>query len=114
MLGILYEVSLLDFVLVTLIIGGGTAWMTGRACAITWRPVPVLVFYTLILAAGVRFVHFSIFGGSLLTLQYYVVDAIILLGISLLAYKVTRAGQMVRQYYWLYDRAGLTGYRQKG
>jgi hypothetical protein len=107
------EASFFSFALVTLVMGGVTAWMTGRACAMTWRPVPILVFYLLLLGIGVRFIHFSVFHGTLLSPYYYVVDTIILLIIGLIGYRFTRANQMVRQYYWIYEKAGLVGWKPK-
>ena len=77
MQGILYEeASSLTFVFVTLLLGGLGAWMTGRACAKTWRPRTILALYVAILAVGIRFIHFSIFGGTLLSPHYYVVGVI--------------------------------------
>jgi len=55
MQGILYEEpSAWLFILVTVVMGGWAAWMTGRACAITWRPWIVLALYLVILAGAVR------------------------------------------------------------
>lgn len=114
MQGILYEESsIFYFALVTIVMGGATAWMTGRACAKTWRPVPVLVWYLLILGIGVRFIHFAIFHGTLLSPHYYLVDTAILIVIGLVGFRYTRARQMVTQYYWLYDRAGPIGWKAK-
>ena len=62
------------FLLVTIVLGGGAALLAGRAIAITWRPVWQIVSYGLILAAAVRFIHFSLFGGTFLSLHYYLVD----------------------------------------
>jgi hypothetical protein len=42
-----------------------------------------------------------------------VVDTIILLIIGLIGYRFTRANQMVRQYYWIYEKAGLVGWKPK-
>ncbi|HUG62352.1 MAG TPA: hypothetical protein VMP03_10930 [Methylomirabilota bacterium] len=115
MQGILYEeTSLLSFVLVTVIMGGGTAWMTGRACAVTWRPLYVLIFYLLILGVGVRFIHFSVFESTLFSLQYYAVDAIYCIIIGVLGFRFTRANQMVRQYYWIYEKAGPINWKPRG
>jgi hypothetical protein len=44
MQGILYEeVSIWQFLFVTCLLGGWAAWMTGKACASTWRPYLTLV-----------------------------------------------------------------------
>ena len=57
------------FVLLTLILGGGAAALTGRAIAATWRPWWHVVPLTLLLGAAVRFLHFALFGGTLLSLH---------------------------------------------
>ena len=50
MQGYFYEESSLGvFLLVTVFLGGGASWLTGRAIAITWRPWWQLVGYMLIL-----------------------------------------------------------------
>lgn len=107
MQGILYEESsVLVYIFVTFVLGGGGAWMTGRACANTWRHEYILAFYTAILAVGIRFIHFSIFGATLLSAYYYIVDLIALEIIAFLGYRFTKTNLMVRQYYWLYRAAG--------
>jgi len=63
------------FILVTVILGGGAAWLAGRAVAATWRPWWQVVAYALILGLAVRFIHFSLFNGTLLSLHYYLVDS---------------------------------------
>lgn len=112
--GILYEEpSVWLFMLVTVLMGGWAAWMTGRAMAITWRPYPMLVAYLLILAAAVRFIHFALFHGTLLSLHYYVVDALVILIIGSLGYRYIRARQMTTQYRWLYERTGPFSWRER-
>ncbi len=40
MTGLLYEEDAFGvFILVTFFLGGGAAWLTGRAAAQTWRPI---------------------------------------------------------------------------
>lgn len=114
MQGILYEeASIFTFLFVTIILGGTGAWMTGRACALTWRPQTTLVGYLLVLGLAVRFIHFAIFGGTLLSAHYYLADSLMLMLIGFLGYRHTRTRQMVTQYYWLYERSGFVGWRQK-
>ena len=63
MQGILYEeANVWEFLFVTCLIGGWAAWMTGRACAQTWRPYSSLVVFLLVLGIGVRFIHHALFG----------------------------------------------------
>ena len=58
---ILYESSLGDFLLVTVALGGGAAYMAGRAVALTWRPLMTVVVYAIALTFGVRFIHYALF-----------------------------------------------------
>ncbi len=114
MQGILYEEpSIWLFLLVTVVLGGWLAWMTGRACAETWRGVPETVVYLLILGLGVRFAHFALFHGTLFSLRYYAVDTLVTGAIGLMAWRVTRARQMATQYWWLYERDGLFSWKQR-
>ena len=58
MQGIIYEeTSIWQFLFVTCLLGGWAAWMTGRACAQTWRDYSSLVLYLILLGVGVRFIH---------------------------------------------------------
>lgn len=105
--GILHEeASIWLFLLVTCVMGGWAAWMTGRAMASTWRSTGYLFAYLLILGAAVRFIHFALFGGTLLTLHYYVVDTIVVQIIGAIGYRVTRVGQMIDKYRWLHVADG--------
>ena len=115
MQGILYEEpSFWLFGLVTVLMGGWAAWMTGRAIAITWRPYWILVIYLLLLAGAVRFIHYALFGGTLLSLHYYTVDALVVLAIGSLGFRYYRARQMTTQYRWIYERTGLFSWRERG
>ena len=114
MQGILYEEpSIWLFLLITVIMGGWAAWMTGRAIALTWRPFGALIAYLFILGAAVRFIHFALFGGTLLSAHYYIIDAIVLLIIGSLGFRYYRARMMTSQYRWLYERTGLFSWREK-
>ena len=112
-MGILYENSMGVFIFATLILGAGAAFLTGRAIAITWRPIWSLVWFTFLLTLFIRFIHFSLFEGTLLSLHYLIVDFVILLAVSYFGYRVTRTTQMVTQYSWMYDKAGPFGWRDK-
>jgi hypothetical protein len=105
--------TVLQVFLVTGVIGGGTAWLTGRAIALTWRPNWHLVTYTLLLGAAVRFVHFALFEAELFSIPSYAVDTAYLLIVSYLAWRFTRASQMAHQYYWLYERSGPLSWRER-
>ena len=47
------------------------------------------------------------------TLQYYIVDTIVLLIIGTLGYQYTRTNQMVTQYHWLYEKASPLSWKPK-
>ncbi len=79
----------------------------------TWRPLWHALPYTVLLAAGARFLTYALFEGALLSLSGYVITLVILLAICLAAYRMTQARRMVVQYPWLYERAGLFGWRDK-
>ncbi|HET9533799.1 MAG: DUF6867 family protein [Mesorhizobium sp.] len=114
MQGILYEeASIGQFFLVTCLLGGWAAWMTGKACAQTWRPYPNLIIYLLLLGVAVRFIHHALFNGTMFSLHYYIVDTIVLIIIGTLSYRYTRANQMVTQYHWLYERASLLTWKPR-
>lgn len=110
---LLYEENFGIFLLVTLAMGGGAAWASGRAIAATWRPWWQIVAYMLILAAAVRFIHFALFDGTLLSLHYYTVDAAVCLLFGFLGFRVTRAGQMATQYGFLNVRTGLVSWARR-
>ncbi|MBL4907061.1 MAG: hypothetical protein JKX94_06380 [Sneathiella sp.] len=60
-----------------------------------------------------RFFHFALFEGTLLSLQYYIVDTLVLMGIALVGHRLMMVGQMVTQYPWLYARNGPFAWREK-
>ncbi|GJE29182.1 DUF6867 family protein [Methylobacterium organophilum] len=113
--GILYEEdSVFLFLLVTVAMGGWAAWMTARAVALGWRPAWQIVPPLLLLAGAVRFIHFALFQGTLLSARYYAADALVVLLVGALAFRVTRVQQMTGQYPWLYERRGPLAWRAKG
>lgn len=100
-----------SFLLVTVVLGGGAAWLAGRAIAQTWRPWWSIIAYMLILALAVRFIHFALFDGTLLSPHYYAVDAAVVILVATLGFHMTRRQQMARQYGFL-ARAPHVGARQ--
>jgi hypothetical protein len=105
--------SLLQVALVTGVLGGGAAWLAGQAVAGTWRPFWHVVAYMALLGGGVRFVHFALFEAALLSPLSYAADTLYLLLVGALAWRMTRAGQMATQYYWLYQRTGPLSWRER-
>ena len=87
--------------------------MTGRAVAQTWRTPLQLAGYMLILGLAVRFIHFALFSGTLLSGYYFVVDFIVILLFAFLGMCFTRAGQIATQYSFAFTRSGPFGWRQK-
>jgi hypothetical protein len=114
---LLWETSPWVFLALTVIIGGGAAWMTGRGVALGWKPFSTATIYAVMLAMGVRFLHWSIFyghpqGGGIFSVQYFLVDFFYLWAVVWLAYQVTRTTQMVTQYHWLYRRSSPISWRE--
>jgi hypothetical protein len=107
------EQSLGVFVLVTICMGGGAAWLAGRAIAATWRPWWHIALYMLLLGLAVRFLHFALFDSKFLSLHYYLVDYAFCLGFGLLGFRLMRVTQMVNRYGWINRRSGLLGWRRR-
>lgn len=105
--------SLLEILFVTGFLGGGAAWLAGQAIARTWRPIWHVVCYMVILGAAIRFAHFALFDAALLLPTAYAADVTYVAALGCLSWRVTRATQMVRQYPWLYERAGLVSWRDR-
>jgi hypothetical protein len=101
-------------ILVSGILGGGASWLTGRAIARAWHPAWHVIVAAVFLAAAARFLHFALFEGQLISVPSFCLDTLICLAVGLLAWRTTRATQMVRQYPWLYTRAGPLNWRENG
>lgn len=102
------------FLGITVALIGFAAFMTGQALANTWKPMWHAVVYAILLGFVDRFLTFALFEGELLSLGGYLIDTAVLVVIILLAFRISQARKMVGQYPWLYERAGLFGWRQKG
>jgi hypothetical protein len=61
----------------------------------------------LFLGLAVRFIHFALFEGTLLSLQFYAVDTVVCLIFGYLGFRATRVAQMTTQYSWINARAGF-------
>ena len=101
------------FLVLTLILGGGAAFLSGRGQAKSWKPHWRLFFYVALLAAAVRFFHYALFASDLLSLHYYIVTYVILLAAASLGYRMMRTTQMVTQYRWLYERTSPLSWRAR-
>lgn len=112
-MGVLWENSIADFIIVTLILGGGAAYMTGRAVALSWEPFVRALLWTIPLACAVRFIHYAIFKGTLLSPWFYLVDIAVLLIAAALGHRLTRTRQMTERYAWRVSAAGPLSWRLK-
>lgn len=101
------------FVFVTLALGGAASWATGRAVAITWKPLWQLAAYMGLMTLAVRFLHFALFKQPFLTPGNVLIDFLSLFAIAYLGYRVHRTHQMPGQYPWLFERSGMVGWRRK-
>lgn len=104
------EVSRGDFLLVTIFLGGGAAWLTGRSIASTWRVYRQAVIYALLLGCVVRFFHFALFEGTLLSLHYFLTDTAFLVALATLGFRAERARQMTTRYGWIFRQSGPFGW----
>ena len=86
------------FLLVTVIMGGSTAYVSGKAIAETWRPAWHAIAYVLIIGLAVRFVHFALFHEVLVSGRNYLIDCAVLLIAAVIGYRLARSRQMAQQY----------------
>ena len=77
------EGGLWVYVVVTVILGGGGAFSTGRALARSWHDWPMVILGMAGLAFGVRFIHYALFQ------------------------------EMTTQYRWLYERTGPLSWAER-
>ncbi len=98
------KATFLHFLFVSLVLGGGAGWLSGRAIALTWRPIWLLLPAAIALGHVVRFLHFALFDEPLISVFWVCVDSVVA-GVCMLAgYYMTRARQMERQYGFLHGR----------
>jgi hypothetical protein len=86
------------FLLLTVILGGSAAFISGKSIAETWRPFWQIPFYMVLLALIVRFLHFALFEEVFVSSRNFLVDYGLLLALAVLGYRVARASQMTTQY----------------
>ncbi len=104
---------LVFYIVVTLILGGGAAILTGRNFANNWRSPVGVALAGLGLAVAAQFLHFSLNNEELFGLKSFLLDAVPLILLALLGFRWRRADQMTSQYYWLYERTGPLTWRNK-
>jgi hypothetical protein len=105
--------SVAVFIGVTVVLFGGAAWMTGRALAVTWKPLWQGLLYGLLLGVGARFITYALFAGELLSLPGYLLSTAVLLLVICIAFRLYRTRQIVQQYPWLYERRWFFAWREK-
>jgi hypothetical protein len=105
--------SLGDFLLVSLVLGGGAAWLTGKAVARAWGPLFHLALYCVLLAAAVRFCHFALFGDELFAPVTSVAEVLFLAAVAALGFRSVRKRQMSVQYGWMFVPAGPLSWRRQ-
>ena len=105
--------SLPVFLVLTVIVGGGAAFLAGRGLARGWKPLSRIFFYMALLAAAVRFFHYALFDGELRSLYYYLVTYAVLVAAACLGFRFMRTRQMVTQYRWLYVRTSPLSWRDR-
>jgi branched-chain amino acid transport system ATP-binding protein len=101
------------FLFLTVIIFGGASFLMGQAIAETWRPAWHNIAYGLLLVAAERFFAWALFKAPPVNIPAILLNAAIIIGFALLAYRLTQVRKMVSQYPWLYERAGLFSWRDK-
>jgi len=105
--------SLGVFIFNTLVLFGFAAFMAGQALGETWKPLGMVVFYTVLLGVADRVTECLLFKGPILAGLPFLVDTAILLVIALAAFRMTQVRMMVTQYPWLCERAGLFAWRAR-
>lgn len=108
-----FEGNGLVFLFLTVILGGGGAFLAGRANAKGWKSPIKLFVNMLLLNCGLRFLHFALFEHDLLSVEHFISQGIILEAMAFLGYRLTLAKQMVAKYPWLYERSTPFSWRQK-
>lgn len=112
--------SLPVFIGLTIVLFGGASFMMGQALGETWRPAYQNITYGLVLTVAERLADNFLFAARIIPLSFsdagpiigYISHAIVLIGIALLAHRLTRARKMVNQYPWLYAQSGLFGWKE--
>jgi hypothetical protein len=105
--------EILLFLFLTVIIFGGAGFLMGQALGETWRPIWQNVAYGLLLVAAERFFAWALFKAPPLLIGPIIVNAVVIIGFALVAYRLTQVRKMVSQYPWLYERSGLFSWRDK-
>lgn len=120
-MGLIWETSFWVFFFLTVVIGGGASWATGRVLAMKWRSYHEVIVYSCLLGLADRFLHWGLFldrpldvyKGTITSIHYYAVDTAVLIAFASIAYCLTQASCMTTQYPWLYRRTGPFTWRER-
>ncbi|MCC2095660.1 MAG: hypothetical protein KDJ29_02140 [Hyphomicrobiales bacterium] len=126
------------FLFLTVLLGGAAALATGRALALTWRPLRQCIVYAVPLAFAIAFLHYALVGESVIPLEFLIEDVadagglfavlkaiawhlrgvavqfLLLAVLSLAGYRLTRVRQMTTQYRFGYTANGPMHWRKIG
>ena len=105
--------TLFNVLLFNIVLVGPASFAAGQGVASTWRSWPQVVLYTALLSAGLRFFDYALAGGELWSAGGFLLGWLVQFALAGLAWRFTRAHQMVRQYPWLYRRKGLLGWEER-
>jgi hypothetical protein len=105
--------EILLFLFLTVIIFGGASFLMGQAIAETWRPVWQNFVYGALLVIAERFFAWALFKAPFFNIGAMVLNAAVIIGFAMLAYRLTLVRKMVSQYPWLYERSGLFAWRDR-
>lgn len=97
--------SLTVFLILTVLLFGLGAWLTGTAVANGWRPAWQALAYAALLAVVDRFLIYALFDGPLFHATGFLIHGAAIAAIALLAFRLTQTRRMVAQYPWLYRAA---------
>jgi hypothetical protein len=100
-------------IVITVVLVGLGALATGYALANSWKPIWQVWIYCVLLAGVDRFFIWGLGDGNALSPSGFVIDLVYLLIVGSLTFWATRAGKMVSQYPWMYERAGPIAWRRK-
>ena len=105
--------AIAQFFILTVIMGGGAAFMAGRALASGWKPIWLLLAYMIPFTAGLRFMQFALFENTLTSLSHFITHGIVLTAFALFGYRTYRTTQMTSQYPWLYEKVSPWSWKSK-
>jgi len=103
----------LVFLFLSIVLGGGVAFMAGRGQAKGWHSPISLVVFMLVMACALRFLHYALFQAHLLSITSFLRDGVVCEVFAFIGYRMTLARQMVEKYPWLYSRSGPFNWRNK-